>query len=197
MRLTHTGTLWIHSMPGPLQQHITWALARLSMPDGTKPGRGIWRSLRTESSLCAEVPFVADAEAVTSLVDNLSRWPHLYFELAQDPTVDDAGMAVDGMRYCHTPELGTFAGQTDAAGNIVVGEDALRSIAAQGGDIADAIDLAIAGPWDRVLEPMRLATAGFEPVEGEASESEMAPPRGEVTAGGTNVVQFYPRRAAM
>nr|WP_120492334.1 DUF3145 family protein [Corynebacterium lactis] len=207
MRIQTTGVLWIHSMPGPLQPHVSWALARLAMPDGTKPGRDIWRAQGTGGPLCAEVPFVADAEQISTLAGDLSRWPHLYFEIAQDPAVADSGVAVDGMRYCHTPELGTFAGQTDAAGNIVVNEDALRALIARGGDLTESLDAAIGGPWDRALEPLRMLTAGFDPEDclptaAKAADShEKAPLGGESPSEGAeqfaNVLQFYPRRAAM
>lgn len=205
MRTQITGVLWIHSMPGPLQPHITWALARLSMPDGTKPGREIWRATGSDATLCAEVPFIAEAGTVGTLVDDLSRWPHLFFELAQDPAVDESGRAVDGMRYCHVPELGTFAGQTDAAGNIVVNEDALRAIMARSGgnssNIAQELDAAVGGPWDRVLEPMRLVTAGFDAADYDIDT--IADAVGDTSATGVeaaNVLQLYPRqsrRAAM
>ena len=207
MRTQLSGVLWIHSMPGPLQPHITWALARLSMPDGTKPGRDIWRATDQDATLCAEVPFTASADTIATLVDNLARWPRLYFELAQDPAVDDGGYAIDGMRYFHTPQLGTFAGQTDAAGNIVVNEDALRSIMARGGDIEGVLDAAIGGPWDRVLEPMRMMTAGYAPEECFTTSTPVGPDSasGNSTAGNAelggveaaNVLQLYPRRAAM
>lgn len=219
MRTHLSGVLWIHSMPGPLQPHITWALARLCMPDGRKPGREIWRALKQpgqphqpgqpnqpasggETLLCAEVPFVAEHDSVVTLVDTLARWPRLYFELAHDPAVDADGLAIDGMRYCHTPQLGTFAGQTDAAGNIVVNEDALRSIVARGGDIAGALDAAVGGPWDRALEPMRLVTAGYDPQDcfpTPAATVPVASAHAEADAGGeaANVRQLYPRRAVM
>lgn len=205
MRTCVTGVLWIHSMPGPLQPHITWALARLSMPDGTKPGREIWRAIGQDATLCAEVPFRAEVDTVVTLVDDLSRWPHLFFELAQDPAVDESGRAIDGMRYCHVPELGTFAGQTDSAGNIVVNEDALRAIMARGSgnnsSIAEELDAAIGGPWDRVLEPMRLVTAGFDAADcGVETISDSGSENSAIGVEAADVLQLYPRqsrRAAM
>lgn len=85
----------------------------------------------------------------------------LRFEVTEDPS---AGM--DGQRFCHAPSLGLWRACTGANGDIVVGEDQLRVLAANASN-ADSmrhqVDQLLGAAWDAELEPFRRAEDG-EPV---------------------------------
>lgn len=246
---TRTGVLWIHSAPLALQPHLTWAIARLTLADGTKPGRSMWRTRKQSPTcdrdwcesrdsqtqttlLCTEIEWTAELSDIDALVDDLSRWPRITFELAVDaPGTVEGGT---GMRYLHTPELGTFAATTDDAGNILLNEERLRAIMARslssngaGSDsyatgvpagsrsagnksadsaLADALDEALGGPWDRAIEPLRPGTAGFDddfsftaaPAAHNTKPAPiMAPAPSSADYASENVVMLHPRRAVM
>lgn len=202
-----SGVPWIRSMPGPPQSYITWALARLSMPGGAKPGRDIWRETDRDVTLCVEMLFTTSTDTIVILVDKLARWLRFHFKPVQDPTADNDDCVIDGIRHCHIPQLGTLAGWTDTAGNIVVNEDALYSIIARGGGIEGALGAAIGGPRDRVLESMHVMTAGYAPEECFTMFTPSGPDSvssnltaGNADPGGVravNVLQLCPRWAAM
>lgn len=160
------GVLWVHSASAALIPHVLWAMARagLAPADGARPGPRLFARRPGEPArCCAEIAVTGPAGAADALADDLARWPDLVFEIAVDP----AG-ALPGRRIQAHPELGTWAGDVDAAGNIVLGENLLRAILARaGGDgaaIAEAVDRALGGPWDRLLEPLRPGTAGHAPI---------------------------------
>lgn len=228
------GVLWLHHVPAPIAPHISWALARLGVPEGPRGQQHMWRQrpqvLDTSGigpggpapaeephagkgsvSLCAELELNCSAAAMADFVTFLERWPGLYFELAHDAIVDgdNRRLLCDGMRYCHTPHLGTFAASTDAAGNIVITEDRMRYLITHSSDIATDLDVELAGPWDRALEPMRVITAAADP-EDLAALAQLAHDTAMKSVGtshpaeldrvegsGAQVVELYPRRAAM
>ena len=96
------------------------------------------------------------------LASALRGWEQLRFEVSEDP-----GPGNDGARWMHTPELGVFYAQTDAAGNMVVPEDRIRyamEIAAfDAGELHRELRLALGQAWDDELEPFRHAS-DFAPV---------------------------------
>lgn len=212
-----TGVLWIHSAPLALQPHLNWAVARLRDPETSKAVRVNWRtqnikhtpthsSARDQPSLrttvCAEIQFFASAADADTVADYLGRWPRLFFEMAID--ADKAG---GGKRICHTPELGTFRADTDAIGNVVLNENVIRSLMTRAAvnpsgetvekALTDALDEALGGPWDRVLEPMRLITAGFQDCALAQQQLEFTQEQPEHEGSDDVVVRLYPRRAVM
>jgi hypothetical protein len=62
----------------------------------------------------------------------------------------------------HTPDLGIHHAQTDAAGNVVVGEDRIRyamELAARDvHDMQRELQVALGSAWDDELEPFRHAS---------------------------------------
>jgi hypothetical protein len=81
----------------------------------------------------------------------------LRFEVTEEPSP-----GVDGERFCHAPSLGLWRGRTSANGDIVVGEDQLRSLltGSSGGQVADRVHDLLGSAWDTALEPFRLAGDG-------------------------------------
>ncbi|MDF2921036.1 MAG: hypothetical protein K0S70_5254 [Microbacterium sp.] len=61
----------------------------------------------------------------------------------------------------HTPGLGIHYAQTDAAGNVVIGEDRVRyAMEVAAGDAFELkreLDVALGSAWDEELEPFRHA----------------------------------------
>jgi hypothetical protein len=91
-------------------------------------------------------------------VSALRAWPMLRFEITEDPS-----QGVDGERYCFAPGLGLWRARTSANGDIVVGEDQLRTLAnntRNGESFAHHVDKLLGAPWDEALEPFRRAGDG-------------------------------------
>jgi hypothetical protein len=82
----------------------------------------------------------------------------LRFEVTEDPSP-----GLDGERFCFAPGLGLWHTRTGANGDIMVGEDQLRTLAAnsRGGEsFAHQVDKLLGRPWDDALEPFRRAGDG-------------------------------------
>lgn len=88
----------------------------------------------------------------------LKAWPMLRFEVTEDPS-----SGIDGVRYCYAPGLGIWQARTSANGDVVVGEDHLRTLMASsraGEQVAHKLDELLGSPWDEALEPFRRAGDG-------------------------------------
>lgn len=150
---TTSGVLFVHSCPPALAPHMEWAMGRALgssvsftwMPQPVLPG-----TQRAEFSW--EGP-IGTAALVAS---SLRGWEQLRFEITED-----ASPGVDGGRWLHTPALGIFFMQTDAAGNAVIAEDRIRyAVEVSAGNSADLqreLQLALGQAWDDELEPFRHA----------------------------------------
>jgi hypothetical protein len=80
------------------------------------------------------------------------------YEVTEEPSP-----GVDGQRFMHVPNRGLFTAAMSANGDLVVGEDRLRSLiaAARGPEgLAHALDKALGTAWDTELEPYRYAGDG-------------------------------------
>ena len=99
------------------------------------------------------------AGTAAEVASSLFGWQQLRFEITEDQSA-----CGDGGRWMHTPSLGIFRLQTDAAGNGVLTEDAIRcALEESAGDaaaIARALSAALGSAWDRELEPFRAAEEG-------------------------------------
>ncbi len=153
---TAAGVLFVHSCPKALAPHVEWALAR-----------EIGRVVKLDWSPQPLLPGILRTEAVwrgpvgtaASVASSLFGWHQLRFEITEDQTA-----LTDGGRWMHTPALGIFHMQTDASGNGVLTENAVRSaVIAAAGDHA-ALDrelrLLLGAEWDAELEPFRAAEDG-------------------------------------
>ena len=102
--------------------------------------------------------WTAPAGTGARLASALRGWPHLRFEITEEPSA-----GVDGSRWSHTPDLGIFHATTDVSGNIMVSEDRIRyAYEAGAGDpsvLMHELSLALGEAWDDELEPFRLAAA--------------------------------------
>lgn len=154
MATTHArGVVFIHSAPRALCPHLEWAVGRAI-------GRAVnfdWSEQTVlEGSRRAEFYWDGPAGTGAALATAIRGWEHLRFEVSEDPTPHS-----EGGRWLHTPDLGIHYAQTDAAGNIVVGEDRIRyamEIAAGNAtELQRELDVALGTAWDEELEPFRHA----------------------------------------
>jgi hypothetical protein len=153
MVTTARGVLYVHSSPRALCPHVEWAA-----------GHAIGRPV---SFAWVDQPVLRGAQRTdfywegapgtgAAIASKLRGWEHLRFEVTEDPRD-----GVDGSRWLHTPDLGIFHSQTDAAGNIVVPEDRIRAAMDAAGtsaiELHRELRLALGQAWDDELEPFRHA----------------------------------------
>ena len=148
------GVLYIHSCPPALCPHVEWAVAaelgtraRLTWVDQpVAPGQ-----------LRAEIGWRGRPGTGGRLAGALRGWSVLRYEVTED-----ASAGHDGERYSVTPALGAFRATTSTNGDVLVGEDRLRSLlaTAQGPQLAIGLDALLGSTWDDELEPYREAGEG-------------------------------------
>jgi hypothetical protein len=105
----------------------------------------------------AECSWTGPAGSGGALAAALRAWSMLRFEVTEEPSP-----GVDGERFCHVPTLGLWSGRTSANGDIVLGEDRLRSLLAEvpAAKLAGRVHDLLGSAWDDALEPFRLAGDG-------------------------------------
>jgi hypothetical protein len=148
------GVSFVHSSPTAVCPHVEWAISgvlgtRVSLEWTAQPAApGL---LRTE---CA---WSGPSGSAGAIAGALRAWQMLRFEVTEEPSP-----GVDGERFCHTPSMGLWRGRTSANGDIVVGEDQLRTLlhTASGSQVADRVQDLLGSAWDAALEPFRLAGDG-------------------------------------
>lgn len=148
------GVVFVHGSPTAVCPHVEWAVSgvldtRVSMqwtPQPAAPGQ-----------LRAECTWTGPVGSGGALAGALRAWPMLRFEVTEEP-----GPGVDGERFCFTPQLGLWRGRTSANGDIVVGEDQLRSLLADvpAAQVARRVREMLGSAWDEALETFRFAGDG-------------------------------------
>ncbi|WP_100810609.1 MULTISPECIES: DUF3145 domain-containing protein [unclassified Microbacterium] len=148
------GVIYVHSAPRALCPHLEWAV-----------GRALGRAVSFEWDEQPVLPGARRAEFYwegpvgtgASLSSAMHGWEHLRFEVTEDPTPRS-----DGGRWLHTPDLGIHYAQTDAAGNVVIGEDRIRyAMEIAAGDVRELqreLGVALGQAWDDELEIFRHAS---------------------------------------
>lgn len=147
------GVLFVHSAPRALCPHIEWAA-----------GRAIDRAVNFDwidqpvlpGAQRAEFVWEGEVGSGAKIASALRGWEHLRFEVTED-----AAPGSDGGRWMHTPDLGIFFAQTDAAGNSVIPEDRVRYAMEVAGsnalELHRELRLALGQAWDDELEAFRRA----------------------------------------
>ncbi|MBO1902845.1 DUF3145 family protein [Leucobacter weissii] len=150
-RAQASGWFFVHSCPRDLTSHLEWALAREI--GGVVKLRWSPQPL-VEGTVRAETGWSGPPGTAVEIASSLFGWKELRFEITEDRTAND-----DGGRWMHTPRLGVFHLRTDAAGNGLIGEEAVRAaISNTGGDgarLARELRLRLGEAWDEELEPFR------------------------------------------
>ncbi|NHD18542.1 DUF3145 domain-containing protein [Actinopolyspora sp. BKK1] len=154
-----SGVVYIHSAPGAVCPHVERAVADVL---GTRCALRWTAQPAAPGQLRAEYVWSSAPGTGARLAAALLAWPILRFEITEDPSA-----GVDGERFSHVPDLGLWRGRTGANGDIVVGEDQLRTLVAECRDAESfrhrATEL-LGSSWDEALEPFRSSGEG-PPVE--------------------------------
>ncbi|GAA2776928.1 DUF3145 domain-containing protein [Saccharopolyspora taberi] len=149
------GVVYVHSSPSAVCPHVEWAISG---------ALGVRTELRwtaqpaAPGQLRAECNWSGEPGTGAALVAALRAWPMLRFEVTEDPSP-----GIDGQRFCHVPGLGLWRACTSANGDVVVGEDQLRTLAANSRgpeSFAHRVDQLLGAAWDDALEPFRRAGDG-------------------------------------
>jgi hypothetical protein len=148
------GVVYVHSTPLAVCQHVEWAIARVL----TAPVNLHWTGQPVDpGARRAECDWTGRPGTGAELAAALRQWPMIRFEVTEEPSP-----GVDGERFCHVPTLGLWSGRTSANGDIVVGEDRLRSLLQEvpASRLAGRVNELLGSAWDDALEPFRLAGDG-------------------------------------
>lgn len=151
------GTLFVHACTRAMTTPIEWLLADVL---GTEVVVD-WRPQPIAPAMArAEVLFSGPVGTAARIVSGLRTIPHVRFEVTEHV----AGLSE---RYSFTPSLGVFRADLDVHGNIVVGEQQLRSAMERSPldarSLMGQLDALLGTAWDAELEPFRVA-ADNDPV---------------------------------
>jgi len=151
---TTRGVVFIHSTPRALCAHLEWALGNVL---GSKINLEWVDQPVVNQNVRSELSWTGAPEITERLVSALRAFPHIRFEVTQEPC-----QGFDGQRYVCTPTLGILRTPMGVYGQSYVEEDkarhAVSSAIAQGKTLTDVLDELLGGPWDRELEPFRNAS---------------------------------------
>jgi hypothetical protein len=160
------GVVYVHSSPSAVCPHVEWAISGTL---GTRVTLQWTAQPAAHGQLRAECTWMGQAGTGGNLVKALRAWPMLRFEITEEPSP-----GVDGERFCYVPGLGLWRARVSANGDIVVGEDQLRSLVStamlapadghrtsRGPEaFAHQVDQLLGAAWDEALEPFRRAGDG-------------------------------------
>jgi hypothetical protein len=148
------GVVHVHSSPTAVCPHVEWAVSgvlgtRVTLQWSAQPA--------VPGQLRAEFSWTGPVGSGGALAGALRAWPMLRFEVTEEPS-----SGVDGQRFCHVPGLGLWTGRMSANGDVLLGEDQLRTIIADGpsSKLAARISDALGEAWDAELEACRFAGDG-------------------------------------
>ena len=149
------GVIFVHSAPAAICPHVEWAISgvigdRVTLSWTAQPA--------SPGQLRAEVSWKGDHGTAGRIASALRAWPMLRFEITED-----GGSASDGERVCHLPGRGIWRTAVSANGDVVLGEDQIRSLmerATSLDGLRHALSSAIGADVDAELEPYRRAGEG-------------------------------------
>ena len=148
------GVLYVHSCPPVLCPYVEWAVAaelgtRARMEWSDQPA--------APGQLRAEINWRGRPGTAGRLAAALRGWTLLRYEVTEEPSA-----GVDGERYAVTPTLGVFRASMSVNGDLLIGEDRLRTLlaTATGPQLAQGLDRLLGSAWDDELEPYRTAGDG-------------------------------------
>ena len=148
------GVLYVHSSPPVLCPHVEWAVAaelgaRARMEWSDQPA--------SPGQLRAEINWRGRPGTAGRRAAALRGWTLRRYEVTEEPSA-----GVDGERYAVTPTLGVFRASMSVNGDLLIGEDRLRTllVTATGPQLAQGLDRLLGSAWDDELEPYRTAGDG-------------------------------------
>lgn len=148
------GVLYVHSCPPALCPHVEWAVAAEL---GARARMEWVEQPFAPGQLRAEINWRGRPGTAGRLAAALRGWSVLRYEVTEDPSP-----GCDGERYTVTPTLGVFRSAMSVNGDVLVGEDRLRTLLATaiGPQLAQGLDGLLGSAWDDELEPYREAGEG-------------------------------------
>ena len=149
------GVVYVHSSPAAVCPHVEWAISGTL---GTRASLQWTAQPAAQGQLRAECTWSGAVGTGGALAKALRAWPMLRFEVTEEPSP-----GVDGERFCHVPGLGLWRARVGANGDVMVGEDQLRALAASARGpegFAHQVDQLLGAAWDDALEPYRRAGDG-------------------------------------
>lgn len=148
------GVVFVHSSPTAVCPHVEWAISGVL---ATKVALQWTPQPAVPGQLRAECTWSGPVGSGGALAGALRAWSMLRFEVTEEPTP-----GVDGERFCQVPTLGLWSGRTSANGDIVIGEDQLRTLLEQvpAAQLKARMNDLLGSAWDDALEPFRLAGDG-------------------------------------
>ncbi len=149
------GVVYVHSAPAAICPHVEWAISgvlgdRVSLSWTAQPA--------SAGVLRADLGWTGKPGTAGRIANALKAWPMLRFEVTEDPSPGS-----DGERICHLPGRGIWRAQMSANGDLVVGEDQLRSVMAAATSLEalrHKLDDLLGESIDAELEPYRRAGDG-------------------------------------
>jgi uncharacterized protein DUF3145 len=153
--MSTSGTIYVHSSPSAVCPHVEWAIAGALQ---TRADLRWTAQAAAPGQLRAECDWSGRPGVAAAVASALRAWPMLRFEVTEQPS-----SGRDGERFCFVPGLGLWHARTSANGDIVVGEDQLRALAATARSretFAHQLDELLGAAWDDALEPFRRAADG-------------------------------------
>lgn len=149
------GVVFVHSTPLAVCAHVEWAIARVL----AAPVNLHWMAQPVDSAARrAECTWAGRPGTGAELAAALRQWPMLRYEVTEEPS-----QGVDGQRFMHVPGRGLFGAPMSANGDVMLGEDRLRTLMTKARNpesLAHEIEKALGTAWDAELEPYRYAGDG-------------------------------------
>jgi hypothetical protein len=149
------GVLFVHSCPPAVRPHLEWAVAGVL----NVPVKLDWIDQPiAPGCLRAQTGWRGPAGTAGRLAAALRTWPLLRVEITEEPSEGS-----DGERYSMTPDLGVFRASMSANGDVLVQEDRLRALLAEGSDLPSmrhSIERLLGTAWDDELEIYRRSGDG-------------------------------------
>lgn len=149
------GVVYVHSCPPAVVPHAEWAISGVL---GTRVSLSWTAQPAAPGQLRAECAYTGRPGTASKIAAALRSWSMVRFEVTEDPSD-----GYDGERISYVPGRGVYRTSTGANGDVVVGEQQLRALAAaarSAEDYAHRLDNLLGAAWDAELEPYRYAGDG-------------------------------------
>jgi len=149
------GVVYVHSCPPAVVPHAEWAISGVL---GTRVSLSWTAQPAAPGQLRAECAYTGRPGTASKIAAALRSWSMVRFEVTEDPSD-----GYDGERISYVPGRGVYRTSTGANGDVVVGEQQLRALAAaarSAEDYAHRLDNLLGAAWDAELEPYRQAGDG-------------------------------------
>lgn len=146
------GSLFIHSCPSALKNHVEWSLQSIL-------GKEVSLSWRTQPMIAgtfrAEISWREKKSKSAEIATALRSWHYVRFEVR-----DESETGGDFYRF--TPDLGIHRTSIDGAGSILINENQITAALDKSFDeeaLRTALESALGTKWELELEPLRAVDA--------------------------------------